>query len=98
MTEKKKSIAYNYFTKCQYLLNANSNLKKEIIALKFENADLKQENEQLKIRFKEERDTTMKLGRECDNLTIKNQKLELEIVRLKTIIKTGDDDDCNRTS
>ena len=50
---------------------------------------LSKEKEYLKIRFKEERDTAMRLGRECDNLTIKNQKLELEIIRLEEIIKTG---------
>ena len=43
-----KSIADNYFRKCQYLLNKISILKKENIALKFENADLKQENKKLK--------------------------------------------------
>lgn len=42
-----ESIADDYFRKCQYLLNENSKLKKEIIALKFENADLKQENKKL---------------------------------------------------
>ena len=51
--------------------------------------ELTEENEHLKIRFKEERDTAMRLGSECDNLTIKNQKLELEIIRLEMIIKTS---------
>lgn len=51
--------------------------------------NLYEENEQLKIRFKEERDTVMRLESECDDLTIKNQKLELEIIRLEMIIKTG---------
>ena len=54
---------------------------------------LTEENEQLKIRFKEERNTATKLASECDNLTIKNQKLELEIIRLETIIKTGEKKD-----
>lgn len=42
------TFANSYFQKCYQLMNANSNLKKEIIALKFENADLKQENKRLK--------------------------------------------------
>lgn len=44
------------------------------------------ENEQLEKKFKEERYTVMKLGRECDDLTIKNQKLELEIIKLRQLI------------
>lgn len=52
--------------------------------------ELAEENKTLKTRFKEERETAMRLGSECDNLTIKNQKLELEIIRLEMIIKTGE--------
>ena len=59
---------------------------------------LVEENEQLKVRFKEERETAMRLSRECDTLTIKKQELELEIIRLETIIKTGDNNGCDRTS
>ena len=47
------------------------------------------ENEQLKTRLHEERELAMRLGRECDTLTIKKQELELEIIRLEEIIKTG---------
>lgn len=59
---------------------------------------LKKENEQLKVRFKEEREIAMRLSRECDTLTIKKQELELEIIRLETIVRTGDDNVYNRTS
>ena len=41
-----------------------------------ENKELKEENEYLKIRFKEERDTAMRLGSQCDTLTIQNQELK----------------------
>lgn len=58
----------------------------------------KKENEWLKTRFKEERELAMKINRKCDALTIKKQELELEIIRLEKIIRTGDDNDCNRTS
>lgn len=47
------------------------------------------ENEQLKSRFHRERELAMRLSRECDALTIKKQELELEIIRLEEIIKTG---------
>lgn len=50
---------------------------------------LEKGNEQLKNRFKKERDTAMNLGSQCDELVIKKQELELEIVRLEAIIKTG---------
>lgn len=60
--------------------------KEEVIDLLNE---LNDENEQLKVRFKEEREFAMRLGRECDTLTIKKQELELEIERLEAIIKTG---------
>ena len=39
------SVAENYFQKCHSLLNTVSILKKEIIALKMQNADLKQQLE-----------------------------------------------------
>lgn len=52
--------------------------------------ELAEENKTLKTRFKEERELAMRLSRECDTLTIKNQKLGLEIIRLETIIKVGD--------
>lgn len=52
--------------------------------------ELHEEKEYLKIRFHEERELAMRLSRECDTLTIKKQELELEIIRLETIIRTGD--------
>ena len=48
---------------------------------------VEEENKTLKTRFKEERELAMKLGGECDTLTIKKQELELEIIRLETIIR-----------
>lgn len=52
--------------------------------------ELAEENKTLKTRFKEERELAMRLSRECDTLTIKKQELELEIIRLETIIRTGE--------
>lgn len=49
-----------------------------------------EEKEYLKTRFHEERELAMRLSKECDTLTIKKQELELEIIRLETIIRTGD--------
>ena len=66
--------------------------------LQLELQRVEEENKTLKTRFKEERELAMKLGSECDTLTIKKQELELEIIRLETIIRTGDDDDYNRAS
>ena len=57
--------------------------------LQLELQRVEEENKTLKTRFKEERELAMKLGRECDTLIIKNQKLELEVNRLEMIIKTG---------
>ena len=58
--------------------------------LQLELQRVEEENKTLKTRFKEERELAMKLGGECDTLTIKKQELELEIIRLETIIRTGD--------
>lgn len=71
----------------------NKQLQNDCSILVQSNQEYRKENEQLKIRFKEERDTAMRLGSECDNLILKNQKLELEIIRLEMIIKTGEKDD-----
>lgn len=66
-----------------------SDLKKNWITVCNKLNELAEENEQLKIRFHEEREFAMRLSRECDTLTIKKQELELEIIRLEEIIKTG---------
>ena len=39
-------------------------------------ASLEKENEQLKIRFKEERERALKFGRDIDTLTVKNEQLQ----------------------
>lgn len=41
--------------------------------------EIAKENEHLKIRFKEERDISMRLSKECDTLIIKKQELERKI-------------------
>ena len=82
-----------FYEKNKDLEEARSYYQENFLTMKTERNQLKEENEQLKIRFKEERDTAMRLGSECDNLTIKNQKLELEIRRLEMIIKTGEKKD-----
>ena len=67
----------------------NEQLKHDASILVQSNSDYRNENEQLKTRLHEERELAMRLSRECDTLTIKKQELELEIIRLEEIIKTG---------
>ena len=76
-----KSITDNYFRKCQYLLNANSNLKKEIIALKFENADLKEENERLKSKGLKVLEFYEYKSKNADRKEFENAREELWIVK-----------------
>lgn len=83
-----------YVTETGYVLNYKSDAEEVCNLLN----KLHEEKEYLKTRFHEERELAMKLSRECDALTIKKQELELEIIRLEAIIKTGDDGDYNRTS
>ena len=74
------------------LYRENEELKQQVNFYKYFQKDareLEKENEELKIRFREERELAMRLSRECDTLTIKKQELELEIIRLEEIIKTG---------